>query len=98
MVPPGRKLTWSEVVEYVFLSDFDLLRHPERGIEVRAWADPAARLLMDTYFKIERAREEIKPCDIEIRRLVTHIRDEGEFLVSREKKIAETDPGLAWCV
>ncbi|KAJ7893241.1 hypothetical protein B0H13DRAFT_1886386 [Mycena leptocephala] len=85
MVPPGRKLTWSEVVEYAFLSDFDLLHHPERGIEVRAWADPAARLLMDTYFKIERAREEIK-------------RDEGEFLVSREKKIAETDPGLAWCV
>ncbi|KAJ7933373.1 hypothetical protein B0H13DRAFT_1452952, partial [Mycena leptocephala] len=25
MVPPGRKLAWSEVVEYVFLSDFDLL-------------------------------------------------------------------------
>ncbi|KAJ7936025.1 hypothetical protein B0H13DRAFT_1853726 [Mycena leptocephala] len=54
----------------------------KRGIEVRAWADPAARLLIDTYFKIERAREEI-------------LRDEGEFLVSREKKIAETDPGLA---
>ncbi|KAJ7852551.1 hypothetical protein B0H13DRAFT_2238171 [Mycena leptocephala] len=75
MVPPGRKLTWSEVVEYAFLSDFDLLHHPER-----------ARLLMDTYFKIERAREEIKRCNIEIRCLVTHIRDEGEFLC------------LAWCV
>ncbi|KAJ7926303.1 hypothetical protein B0H13DRAFT_2229407 [Mycena leptocephala] len=98
MVPPGRKLAWSEVVEYVFLSDFDLLRHPERGIEVQPWADPAARLLMDNYFKIERAREEIKRCDIEIRCLVTHIRDEREFLVSREKKIAETDPGLSWCV
>jgi hypothetical protein len=42
MVPPGRKLAWSEVVEYVFLSDFDLLHHPERGIEVRPWADPVA--------------------------------------------------------
>ncbi|KAJ7912929.1 hypothetical protein B0H13DRAFT_1712828 [Mycena leptocephala] len=98
MVPPGRKLTWSEVVEYVFLSDFDLLRHPERGVEVRPWADPAARLLMDTYFKIERAREEILRCDIEIRRLVTYIRDEQEFLESREKKIAKTDPGLSWYV
>lgn len=87
-----------EVVEYAFLSDFDLLRHPERGVEVRPWADPAARLLMDTYFKIERAREEILQCDIEIRRLVTYIRDEREFLESWEKKIAETDPGLSWCV
>jgi hypothetical protein len=85
-------------MEYAFLSDFDLLRHPERGVEVRPWADPAARLLMDTYFKIEHAREEILRCDIEIRRLVTYIRDEREFLESREKKIAETDPGLSWCV
>jgi hypothetical protein len=53
---------------------------------------------MDNYFKIEHAREEIKRCDIEIRCLVTHLRDDREFLVSREKKIAETDPGLAWCV
>ncbi|KAJ7861333.1 hypothetical protein B0H13DRAFT_2282463 [Mycena leptocephala] len=98
MVPPGRKLTWSEVVEYVFLSDFDLLHHPERGVEVRPWVNPAARLLMDTYFKIERAREEILRCDIEIRRLVTYIRDEREFLESREKKIAETDPGLSWAM
>ncbi|KAJ7822842.1 hypothetical protein B0H13DRAFT_1659440 [Mycena leptocephala] len=98
MVPPGRKLTWSEVVEYGFLSDFNLLHHPERGVEVRPWVDPVARLLMDTYFKIERAREEILWCDIEIRCLVTYIRDEREFLESREKKIAETDPGLSWCV
>jgi hypothetical protein len=53
---------------------------------------------MDNYFKIERARDEIKWCDIEIQCLVTHIRDGREFLVSLEKKIAETDPGLSWCV
>lgn len=53
---------------------------------------------MDNYFKIERAQEEIKRCNNQIQCLVTHIRDEGEFLVSQEKKIANTDPGLARCV
>ncbi|KAJ7039975.1 hypothetical protein C8F04DRAFT_1208839 [Mycena alexandri] len=66
IVPPGRQLSWSEVIEYAFLADFDLLRKPAELGEVRPWATPVARLLLDKYFKIERAREEIKRCNIEI--------------------------------
>ncbi|KAJ7175601.1 hypothetical protein C8R46DRAFT_1160846 [Mycena filopes] len=98
IVPSGRTLTWSEVVEYAFLADFDLLRDPEKIGEVREWATPAARLLLDKYFKIERAREEIIRCNIEIRRLVTHIRDEAEFFAEMESKTQASDPGLAWAM
>ncbi|KAJ7281137.1 hypothetical protein C8J57DRAFT_1433838 [Mycena rebaudengoi] len=96
--PPGRALTWLEVVNYTFLSDFDLLRDPEMNRTIRSWATPAARHLLDTHFKIERAKEEIIRLDIEIRRLVTHIRDEKEFLVAKEAKVRLTDPGLAYFV
>ncbi|KAJ7027031.1 hypothetical protein C8F04DRAFT_1295641 [Mycena alexandri] len=83
IAPPGRTLSWSEVVEYAFLADFDLLRDPEKVGE---------------YFRIERAREEIIRCNVEIRRLVTYIRDERAFLVSVEADLQVTNPGLAWCV
>ncbi|KAJ7829012.1 hypothetical protein B0H14DRAFT_3088175 [Mycena olivaceomarginata] len=81
-----------------FLSDFDLLRDPEGNAAIRPWATPAARALMDTHFKILRAKEEIQRLNIEIRRLVTYIRDERDFLVAKEEEIRETDPDLAFFV
>ncbi|KAJ7744928.1 hypothetical protein B0H16DRAFT_1463071 [Mycena metata] len=80
LAPPGRALSWSEVVAYAFLADFDLLRDPEKIGE------------------IERAKEEIIRCNIEIRRLVTYIRDEQAFLLDAEKRLKGRDPGLAWSV
>ncbi|KAJ7318464.1 hypothetical protein DFH08DRAFT_1036242, partial [Mycena albidolilacea] len=93
--PPRRTLKWEEVVEFTFLSDFDLLRDPEGNAAICPWATPAARALMDTHFKILRAKEEIQRLNIEIRRLVTYIRDERDFLVAKEEEIRETDPDLA---
>ncbi|KAJ7790455.1 hypothetical protein B0H14DRAFT_2626005 [Mycena olivaceomarginata] len=54
---------------------------PERRAEVQSqpWTRPAYRLAMDTYFKIERAQEEIIRLNIEIRRMMTWMRDEGIF-------------------
>ncbi|KAJ7733717.1 hypothetical protein B0H14DRAFT_2408921 [Mycena olivaceomarginata] len=97
--PPRRTLKWEEVVEFTFLSDFDLLRDPEGNAAIRPWATPAARALMDTHFKILRVKEEeIQHLNIEIRRLVTYIRDERDFLVAKEEEIRETDPDLAFFV
>ncbi|KAJ6487325.1 hypothetical protein DFH09DRAFT_948590 [Mycena vulgaris] len=96
LIPPGRKLEWTEVVDYAFLADFDILRNPGGLDEIRPWAVPAARLVLDRYFKIERAREEITRCNVEIRRLVTYIRDEQEFLGRKERECS--NPGLAWCI
>ncbi|KAJ7703810.1 hypothetical protein B0H14DRAFT_2647720 [Mycena olivaceomarginata] len=94
--PPRCTVKWEEVVEFTFLPDFDLLRDLEGNAAIRPWATPAARALMDTHFKILRAKEEIQRLNIKIRRLVTYIRDEWDFLVAKEEEIRETDPDLAF--
>ncbi|KAJ7876438.1 hypothetical protein B0H13DRAFT_2236010 [Mycena leptocephala] len=73
-----------DVIDFTFLADFDILRDPEGNAALRPWATPGARELMDTHFKIERAKEEIHRLNIEIRRLVTYIRDERVFLLAKE--------------
>ncbi|KAF8162209.1 hypothetical protein K438DRAFT_1618582, partial [Mycena galopus ATCC 62051] len=96
--PPGRLLTWAEVVDYTFLSNFDILRNPDTTSSIRAWATPAAHQLLDFYYKLERAREEIQRLNIEICHFVTHMKDEQTFLVQRESEIKTEDPVLAFFI
>jgi hypothetical protein len=93
--PPRTTLKWDDVVEYAFLSDFDLLRDTQQDIQHRQWATPAGRLALDTHFKILRAREEIERLNIEVRRVATHIRDEDIYLHAQEDNIIPTNPHLA---
>ncbi|KAJ7710377.1 hypothetical protein B0H17DRAFT_914823, partial [Mycena rosella] len=95
LTPKHQKLTWAEVMEYAFLSDFDILQDPTGNATLRDWATQGGRQLMDSFFRIERAKEEIPRLNIEIRRLVTHIRDERIFLLAKEAEIIQTDPHLA---
>lgn len=96
--PPRPKLSWDQVVEYAFLADFDLLRDTREDVRERPWARPANRVLMDQHFKILRAREEIKRLNVEIKRVITHIQDEENYLLDQEEKIHTTDPILAYHV
>ncbi|KAF6763420.1 hypothetical protein DFP72DRAFT_986985 [Ephemerocybe angulata] len=89
--PPRPSLSWSEVVEYAFLADFDLLRDTRNDIRTRPWAQPVNRALRDRYFKIERAREEVTRLNVEIKRVVTHIRDEENFLLAAEEENRAAD-------
>ena len=95
MDPPRPTLQWDEVVEYAFLSDFDLLRDARQEIQHRPWATPAGRLAMDTHFKLLHAHEEIDRLNVEIRRFATHLRDEDYGLRSHEKALHPTNPALA---
>ncbi|KAJ6550194.1 hypothetical protein B0H19DRAFT_883871, partial [Mycena capillaripes] len=65
-----------EVVDYTFLSEWDLLYGPEGNAKILPWASPAARLVLNTYFKIERAHKDNDRLNIEIHQLVMYIRDE----------------------
>ncbi|KAJ7050142.1 hypothetical protein C8F01DRAFT_1213045 [Mycena amicta] len=89
MTPPRTHLSWDVVVEYAFLSDFDLLRDDTNSLANEKWAAPTFRLLMDRYFKLQRAREEIQRLNIEIRRLITWIRDENQRLRRLEAELRE---------
>jgi hypothetical protein len=96
MLPPRPQLTWDQIVDYSFLADFDLLRDSREDIRKRPWAQPANRILMDEYFKIERAHEEVIRLNIEIKRIVTHIQDEENHLREAEEN-AET-PTLGYFI
>jgi hypothetical protein len=94
--PPRPSLSWEEVVEYAFLSDFDLLRDTRQDIRKKPWATPAGRLAMDGYFKLLRAKEEIVRLNVEIPRLATYMRDEEAYLQLKEKEVKATNPALAY--
>ncbi|KAG2135775.1 hypothetical protein DEU56DRAFT_737641 [Suillus clintonianus] len=93
--PPRPTISWDEVVEYAFLSDFDLLRDARQDISQRTWATPTGRLAMDTYFKMQRAQEEIQRLNIEIKRMVTYLRDKDIYLRNCEKQLQSLHPALA---
>ncbi|KAJ6551242.1 hypothetical protein B0H19DRAFT_1211105 [Mycena capillaripes] len=96
--PPRRTLTWNKLIEFTFLADFDILHDPEGNAEIRPWATPASQELMDTYFKIERAKEEIQRLNIEICCFVTYIQDEKMFLLAKETEVRASDPHLGFFV
>ncbi|KAI5989918.1 hypothetical protein EDD15DRAFT_2170976 [Pisolithus albus] len=97
--PPRRQLTFEEVVEYTFLADFDLLRNSTReDISQRPWASPAARAAMDQYFKVCRAEEEIKRLNVEIRRIITYLRDEDRYMEACIAQLQVSHPALAYQV
>ncbi|RXW12877.1 hypothetical protein EST38_g12976 [Candolleomyces aberdarensis] len=98
MDPPRPTLSWDTVVEYAFLSDFDLLRDTRQDIRQRMWAQPLMRMLMDQYFKTERARKEIRRLNVEIKRVITHIQDEENFLRGMQDYVAQSDQILAFHV
>jgi hypothetical protein len=88
-------LSWDNIVEYAFLADFDLLSDTRSDVRLKVWGKPASRVLMDQYFKMERAREEIARLNIETPRLTTYIRDEEAFLLQHEQSLLERDPPLS---
>ncbi|KAF8156503.1 hypothetical protein K438DRAFT_2075523 [Mycena galopus ATCC 62051] len=95
MDPPMPCLAWDEVVNYCFLAEFDILRDTRDSIRSRPWTRQNYRVPMHSYFKILRAREEIKRLNIEIKRVVTWINDKDLFLRKEEDKYRESDSALA---
>ena len=95
LVPPRPPLSWDDVVEYVFLADFDLLSDTRTDVRLKLWAKPASRVLIDQYFKMERAQEEIARLNVEIPHLTTYIRDEEAFLLQQEELLLASNAPLS---
>jgi len=88
-------LEFDEVIKYVFLADFDLLRDTRQDISTRPLASPIARLAINTYFKLCQAEEEVVRLNVEIRRIVTYLVDEEHYLQACEALYQDTYPALA---
>ena len=82
-------------MEYAFLADFNLLWDSRQDVHDHLWTKPASHVVIDHYFKLERACEEIQHLNVEIARVVTYIQDEDKFLRSKEADIMLVSPGLA---
>ena len=74
--PPCPPLDWAQVSRYSFLEEFSLLRNTQSDISKAPWADPVIRETIKRFFRVQRTREEIQRCNIEIHRLFTSINDE----------------------
>ena len=88
-------LDFQQVIEYSFLSDFELLHHSRNDITQRPWANPLIRSAMISWMKMERAKEEIIRLNVEGRRLRTYIRDSGVARQYTIQHLHQTDPALA---
>ncbi|KAJ7192038.1 hypothetical protein GGX14DRAFT_380483 [Mycena pura] len=94
---PRDPLSWDQVVEYSFIGDFELLRETNRvDPGEKLWANPSVRYVMDMYFKIKRAGEEIFRLNLEIPRHITWMKDEEETLTDAEAEVAKTDEFAAF--
>lgn len=71
------------------------MRESRQDVRDRPWSKPAFRVMIDKFFKLERAREEIHRLNIEIPRVITYIRDEETFLQRKELELKETNPVMA---
>lgn len=67
MNPPRPTLDWDAVVDYSYLSQFELLRDCREDVRQCPWAAPAARMVVQSYLKVRRAEEEIDRLNIEVR-------------------------------
>lgn len=90
-----QKFTFEQVIEQDFLSKSDLLRDARDDIRVKPWANTNNRLLRDTYYKTERAKEEIERLNVEIRRIWVYMKTEEEFYSEHIAALNNTQPYLA---
>jgi hypothetical protein len=88
-------LDFQQVIEYSFLSDFELLHHRHNNITQRPWANPLIHNAMISWMKTECAKEEINRLNVEARRLKTYIRDSSAAQWRAIQHLRQTDPALA---
>ncbi|CDO74661.1 hypothetical protein BN946_scf184828.g1, partial [Trametes cinnabarina] len=97
MQPPAPALHWKDVVNYTFVSEFDLLRstYAHRDVLRAPWTVPRNREVAAKYFKLMSARAELPRLNREIRRLDTSIELERREYARAVQELATGDPMLA---
>ncbi|KAF8432351.1 hypothetical protein L210DRAFT_3413994, partial [Boletus edulis BED1] len=94
--PPRKKLEYSDVIGYVTLGEFSLLKSSRHDILSKPWASSANREAMTRYFKVIRSQEEIVRLNVEIRRLQVWVDfDDEQIRTAIDKLKADSSPNLA---
>ena len=87
--PPWPPLDASKVLDYVFLSEFDILCDSQYNVQEQQWAQPTERAATAAYFKLQCSYKKIEHLDVEIRRLWAYMHDEERLL---ERTICDLHP------
>jgi len=93
--PPCLTLSWSQVVDYGFLGEFDLLRNSRSDVRDEDWAKPEHCELTTRYMELSRVCEEIDRLNVEVKRLRTYMHYEAQDYEATISKLAVTDEPLA---
>jgi hypothetical protein len=92
--PPRPPLDWAQVSRYSFLEEFNLLRNTQRDITAMPWTKPAIRETIKKYLRVCRAREELERCNVEVRRVLTSIRDEDHQFGRAIQRLKDQKSGI----
>jgi hypothetical protein len=92
-MPPRPRLEYSEVVEYCNFSEFEILKHSDHNLLSKDWTILANRQAANKYFKLERAKEEVRRCNVEVARLQAWV-DMDDAEMSRAVAAHEHDPAF----
>jgi len=92
--PPRPHLVYSEVVEYCNFSKFEIIKHSDHNLLSKDWSVLHNRQAANKYFKLERAKEEVQRCNIEVARLQAWV-DQDDAELSRAVAAHENNPVFA---
>lgn len=94
--PPRQPLSLDQVTKSTssFLAEFEVLRFAQREVQDKAWVRPACREASVKYYKLCRAREEVKRLNLEVRRLQVSIDTEITHTVKVLEEISTQNPLL----
>ncbi len=93
--PPHPTLMYSEVVDYCTFSEFEILKHSEHDILSKDWAVLSNRQAANKFFKIERAKEEVHRCNIEVAHLQAWVDMEDMVMAKATAAHEGSDPAFA---
>jgi len=93
--PPHPILVYLEVVDYCNFSKFEILKHSDHNILTKDWANLTNRQAANKYFKILRAEEEIRRCNIEVARVQVWVDVEDAEMARAVAARKSSDPAFA---
>jgi hypothetical protein len=93
--PPRPLLAYSEVVEYCNFSEFEILKHSDHEILSKKWATLTNRQAAKKWFKLQRAKEEVRRCNVEVARLQAWVDAEDAEMCRAVAAHKESDAAFA---
>lgn len=93
--PPRKLLKWDDIMAYTYLSEFDFLKDSSEEIMEKPWAKPVVREGMSEFFKLLGAKDELERLHVEIKRLLTKMKEEEDYYAEAVRQAHPSHPELA---